>query len=78
MMRDLFSKIMGGVVYLLIGAVIGYFIAGARSRDHKVDQAMSEIKKEFSQYVDKMSKQTQEFEERLKDYLSKDKKENDK
>jgi len=72
-MKDSLSKVILILVYVLIGAVIGYTLAMSRCK--KEDSMWPQIKQDFNEYLDKMSKQTQEFDEKIKQLTEKSKKE---
>ena len=65
-MKDSFSKIFLALMCLLVGLVIGFMLANFKCKNKEADQVWPQMRKDFNEYLDKMSKQTQEFEEKLK------------
>jgi oligoendopeptidase F len=65
-MKSGLSKVFLILIYVLIGAVLGYALAMTKCQNKGLDQVWPEIRQEFNDYLDKMSKQTQEFDEKIK------------
>lgn len=74
-MKSGLSKIGLILVYVLVGMVLGYVLAITKCKNKELDQVWPEIRKDFNEYLDKMSKQTQEFDEKIKQLTEKTKKE---